>query len=264
MSHLLDKPSGKQSAQMEGVRKRFGDGAVDYSQQRDRQYGFVVQRQIVLDMLDGATGRILDVGCGPGVMLLDLLHRGFEIWGIDLASEMIHLADAKLQDDKSRRRVHLDIGDVEGLEFPDEFFDAAICMGVFEYLLSYDKAIKGLHRVLKPGGIAVITMPTRISPYNIVSGLIAPPYLLAKRALGLPAGSSFKTSRCLPRRLDRQLTAAGLRKLDSAYCNFIFYPLARLCPGISLALNKSMRRFSRSRLLGWLGTQYIVKCQRIV
>ena len=51
-------------------------------------------------------------------------------------------------------------GDIEkGLEFEDAAFDSIICIEVFEYLDNYQSAIDEIHRLLKPGGKAFISVP---------------------------------------------------------------------------------------------------------
>ncbi|MFH1353982.1 MAG: methyltransferase domain-containing protein [bacterium] len=45
------------------------------------------------------------------------------------------------------------------LPFPDAFFDSALCLEVFEYLENYQNAIAEIHRVMRPGGYAVISIP---------------------------------------------------------------------------------------------------------
>ena len=56
-------------------------------------YAARVRKQRVLELLDKRGdpegGRLLDVGCGPGIMVDDALQRGYEFWGIDAAPGMI-------------------------------------------------------------------------------------------------------------------------------------------------------------------------------
>ena len=244
------------------VHDQFDQTADAYCRTRKTDPFFEVQKKIVLGMLNQGGCRILDVGCGPGVMVPDLLKRDFEVWGIDLSEEMIRNANAVLPDDASRDRIHLDVGDVEDLQFPDQFFDAVICMGVFEYLSSYDKAIEEIHRVLKPGGMAVITIPTRICPYEIVAQTVAPLYRFAKRLLRRSrGGAGGRTNRCFPWRLGRQLKAGGLIKTARAHCNFVFFPLLEVLPRFSAILNRCLMPLSRVPLLNWAGRQYIVRCR---
>ena len=58
-------------------------------------------------------------------------------------------------------------GDIERLEFADDAFDAVICMGVLEYLPAYGRALSEICRVLRDPGIAVLSIPNRVSPYHL-------------------------------------------------------------------------------------------------
>ena len=44
----------------------------------------------MLEFFDKASGKVLDVGCGPGIMAKDLREQQCKFWGIDLSSEMIN------------------------------------------------------------------------------------------------------------------------------------------------------------------------------
>lgn len=210
----------------------FDGLAPQYVRERDAQPSFRAQKRIVLEMLEGVRGRVLDVGCGPAVMEADLLERGFEVAGVDVSAEMIRHGKARIAQHPLQARCHLRTGDVESLPYPHGFFDAVIAMGVLEYLPDYGPAIGEIRRVLRPGGVVVLTVPSRISPYRLLRSALD----LARRNAG------FVPNRCVPFLLDRRLAAAGLLKLDAAGCN--------------LGLHGALEGV---RAAPWLGTQYIVK-----
>lgn len=246
------------------VRAYFDGVALEYVRERANQYSFASQRDVVLDMLPAGCARLLDIGCGPAVMAEELLKRANEVWGIDAAAQMIAHGEARMQAHPAGSRCHLRVGDVEQLDFPDGHFDAIVSMGVLEYVQPYDRALAEMHRVLRSGGTAVLTVPSRVSAYHLVRQASESLRALAKRVLRRPPSqaSSFVTTRCVPWRLDRQLERAGLRKVDGRYCNFILYPLHELHSGASLALNRRLSGLANSKLGAWLGTQYVVKVQK--
>ena len=53
----------------------------------------------------------------------------------------------------------INFGDVNKLQFPDNFFDNIVCLEVFEYLATPQKAINEIYRVLKPGGKLILSCP---------------------------------------------------------------------------------------------------------
>src|SRR3954470_17500080 len=76
-------------AQVEAL---FDSLALEYVRERDRQVSFLSQKAIAIDFLGDVKGRLLEVGCGPAVMMPDLLAMGFEAHGIDVSCEMVRRA----------------------------------------------------------------------------------------------------------------------------------------------------------------------------
>jgi len=117
----------------------------------------VTQRAHVLDALGLQHGeRVVDLGCGPGLLALDMAHRvGMrgEVQGIDASHSMLALAARRCY---GKSWVQLALGDVAKLPYPDAHFDAAVCTQVYEYVADVDRALRELHRVLRPGARAVI------------------------------------------------------------------------------------------------------------
>lgn len=198
------------------IRQLFDGLALEYVQERDVQDSFLAQKRVVLEMLAGSTGRLLDIGCGPAAMTRDLLQRGFEVVGVDLSLEMLRHGMQRLAGHPLRHRCRLEPGDVERLRFADESFDAVLCMGVLEYLPAYGRAIGEIHRVLRPGGVAVISVPNRVSPSHLGLALLR----TAKRLAGRPL--PFVPNRCVPWLLDAQLARQGLPGVESRYCGAQF------------------------------------------
>jgi len=248
--------------QLAAIRSYFDSLADHYSAEREREHSWRAQRRLVLEMLDGCAGRLADIGCGPAVMAADLLERGFEVWGTDASPLMIERGQARLAEHPQARRVHLSVGDIEHLSHPGGFFDAAIAMGVLEYLPDYGPALAEIHRVLRPGGVVVLTVPNRLSQYHLSHSSVRRAARGVKRLLGRPARASerFVTNRCIPARLDRRLAETGFRKIEGRTCNFQIYPLHLLHPGLALAVNRKLGALDG--LPAWLGTQYVVKAQK--
>ena len=151
-------------------------------------------------VLASQRGRLLEVGCGQGVMLPDLLAMGFEVHGIDVSAEMIRSAEQRIAAHALASRCRLRIGDVERLRYPDASFDAVRSMGWLEYLPNYVTALHEIARVLKPGGHVVLTVPNQASAYHVARSS----YLTCRRLLGTRRAPSVASPR-LPWALDRAL-----------------------------------------------------------
>src|SRR3954471_24912899 len=107
-------------AKVEGL---FDPLALEYVREREQQFSFVSQKRIVMELLRGYRGRLLEVGCGPGVMLPDLLAMGFEVHGVDVSAEMIRRAEQRMASHTLGSRCRVSVGDVERLRYSEASFD---------------------------------------------------------------------------------------------------------------------------------------------
>lgn len=99
--------------------------------------------------------KILDIGCGTGLLLKYIINRPNNIvYGIDISSKMVEVTRKKLPK-KMKKNVH--IGDIEKLPFPDNFFDHVIASHVLQHVSNIKKALQEMKRVAKFGGKIWIT-----------------------------------------------------------------------------------------------------------
>ena len=117
----------------------------------------IAQRVRTLDLLAPRLGEhILDIGVGPGLLAYDLARLvgpDGRVVGVDVSADMVALAGTRLGD---MAQVELTVGDAVRLPVPDGAFDAAVSTQVYEYVPDMPAALAELHRVLKPGGRALI------------------------------------------------------------------------------------------------------------
>lgn len=117
-----------------------------------------VRRMIVGDLLcrylDPQTGdvKILDFGCGSGILVGELQGRGYNAFGVDVSDEAVEFG--RMQGVKN-----LDIQSGEFLGYPNDYFDAVLSMDVLEHLEDESWAIKEISRVAKPQGRVIVTVP---------------------------------------------------------------------------------------------------------
>jgi ubiquinone/menaquinone biosynthesis C-methylase UbiE len=246
-------------AQVEAL---FDSLALEYVRERDRQVSFLSQKAIAIDFLGDVKGRLLEVGCGPAVMMPDLLAMGFEAHGIDVSCEMVRRAQQRMAGHPLENRCSFAVDDVERLHFSEASFDAVLCMGVLEYLPSHARALAEISRVLKPGGVAVISIPNRVSAYHVGRDTYLGLRALERKLRGRRAPHSLSHNRCVPWTFDRALARAGLAKQASRACNFIFYPVQELMPRIGDSLNRALLRFSGAWFAPLIGAQYMVKAKK--
>jgi len=119
-------------------------------------------------------GKIMDAGCGLGKWVIYLKQRGYDIVGIDDSE----LAVAKMKSfDES---LQVELGNILDIHYPDSSIDAYISMGVIEHFEDGPTSVlKEAYRVLKPGGLIFVSVPTE----NIMRKLIRRPIRTAIYAI---------------------------------------------------------------------------------
>ena len=108
------------------------------------------------------TQRILDAGCGNGRNMHWFIQNKYAIFGIDLNEEAISLLKNKYPEMPSDR---FTVSALESTSFPDNYFDHIICSAVLHFANSTDqfnKMMKEMVRILKPGGSLFIRMTSDI------------------------------------------------------------------------------------------------------
>ena len=132
-----------------------------------RYPGQYVRHKRVLELIDdlgGIPGTVLDVGCGTGVLVCELLKRGHAVFGVDLSESMIARSRRMVAEvvPDHRDNSHLDTGDAEQLDFEASYFDIVVASGLAEYLESDELFFRECSRVLKPGGKVIISFRNRL------------------------------------------------------------------------------------------------------
>jgi SAM-dependent methyltransferase len=117
----------------------------------------VAQRRATLDVLQLAAGeRVLDIGSGPGLLAHEMAaivgHKG-GVSGIDTSEPMLEMSRKRCA---AQPWVEFRRADATQLPYPDNSFDVAVSTQVYEYVPDIPAALAELHRVLRPGGRAVI------------------------------------------------------------------------------------------------------------
>lgn len=110
----------------------------------------VVRRSLNSDGTGGPT-RILDLGCGPG-NLLDYLAPHGDTFGSDFSQDALRFCAGR-----GFRRLFR--ADFHSLPLRDDSFDLVTCIDVLEHLEDDRRAIAELVRILRPGGLLVVSVP---------------------------------------------------------------------------------------------------------
>lgn len=119
---------------------------------------------------------LLDCGCGPGSITVGLARRVApgRVVGIDINPSQIELAQSSAAE-QNVPNLRFETADIYALPFPDSSLDAVFNTSVLMYLADPVAALREIHRVLKPGGVAGIRNPDNEAQ------LCAPPDPLLQR-----------------------------------------------------------------------------------
>jgi ubiquinone/menaquinone biosynthesis C-methylase UbiE len=102
---------------------------------------------------DSLRGRILDVGCGTGMMLAAAAARGVATTGLDISD--VAVAQARVR----APGAEFHVGVAESLPFADGEFDVVSCVGSLEHVMDPARAVREMRRVCRPGGRLLIIVP---------------------------------------------------------------------------------------------------------
>ena len=109
---------------------------------------------------------LVEIGCGLGTDLFQFAKGGAITTGVDLTPNSVGLAARRFR--LENQPGTFTVGDAENLPFDDATFDVVYSFGVLHHTPNTAKAFREVHRILKPGGEAVIMLyHSRSSHYYI-------------------------------------------------------------------------------------------------
>jgi ubiquinone/menaquinone biosynthesis C-methylase UbiE len=136
--------------------------------------------------------KVLEIGCGPGIDLLQFARAGAEVHARDLTENGVKLARANLAREGHEGDIRQ--GNAEELDVESESFDVYYSNGVLHHTVDIDKAIAEAHRVLRPDGEAIVMLYNRYSWFNLVATLSGTPVEHAEK--DAPIVRRFSTREC--------------------------------------------------------------------
>ncbi len=117
-----------------------------------------------LDGFEARLGSLADVGCGYGAYAKALAYRlpSARIFGVDSSREYISEAARR---NRTENTLFL-LGDAEELPFKPGTMDLVLCSEVLEHVEDVRKALNEIHRVLAGRGRVVVTVPSKLFPFE--------------------------------------------------------------------------------------------------
>jgi 2-polyprenyl-6-hydroxyphenyl methylase/3-demethylubiquinone-9 3-methyltransferase len=148
--------------------------------------------------------RVLDVGCGGGILSEAMAARGAEVTGIDLSDRALKVAELHLLE--SGERVNYLQADAEELAHQQpSSFDVVACMEVLEHVPDPARQVGACARLLKPGGHAFFATINR-NPKSFLLAIVGAEYVLGM----LPRGTHEYARLIRPSELSSWCRRAGL------------------------------------------------------
>lgn len=259
----MDKPSEQWKREAATL---FESSVDQYATERESEPWYRTQLSFAMAAVAGRHGRVLDLGCAAGAEIAQLRAASFSVIGADFVEQMLRVARQRFAHDP---HVAVIRADAEFLPFGAGSFDVVFCLGVLEYVRSYEPSLLEIHRVLGPGGLAVITLPSRISICNVSSvateTVLSPIWRATKRMLGRARrghGPPHSRNLCVPRRFRALLSKLGFEPMDFATTGFFVEPLRLLWPQGHDRFASALEPLGRSRWFAWMGSQFMVVARK--
>ncbi len=222
--------------QYKKIEKYYDEYSTWYDDERiDGYYSFINEIEIDVVRKYGIDKKILEVGCGTGIILDQTTKFAREAWGIDLSPEMVGVTRAK----GLRARV----ASATKLPFKDNSFDVVYSFKVLAHIPDIETAIREIIRVVKPEGILILEFYNPTSMKHVTNKIMRSEEKVYTRF------DNYST-------IKRYLKSI---KLESVRGARIFFPHAKLytLPVIGNILTSLEKRAS-STLLSRLAGYFIV------
>ncbi len=178
-----------------------------------------LRTRFILEELPVRNPRILDVGCGGGILSEALARTGAQVTGIDLSQSSLEVARQHARQQGLKIDYRLESAEEAAGTEPGSF-DAVTCMEMLEHVPQPEKVVAACMRALKPGGLAAFSTINR-TPKAFLFAIVGGEYILHL----LPRGTHTYSKLIRPHELKSWAEASGLQ--FSKLASLIYNPLTR-------------------------------------
>lgn len=151
--------------------------------------------------------RLLDIGCGGGILSEAMAGLGAAVHGVDVVEKNIHAA--RLHAEEQRLAVQYEWSSAEALAARGEQYDAVLNMEVVEHVADLPLFMESCARLVRPGGLMVVGTLNR-TVASFLGAIVAAEYVLR----WLPRGTHHWRKFPKPTELERLLELGGMRVID--------------------------------------------------
>jgi ArsR family transcriptional regulator len=153
LSADLQRASEIIQEQKSKTRRFFNSIADDWDRLKQDVLGDFDLNRVILERASSCQVAV-DLGCGTGDLLVQLLDKAEQVIGVDSSSRMLDKARNRLS---GIRQADLRLGELEHLPLPNEEADLAVAHLVLRHIPAPMTAIRETHRILRPSGRFIIT-----------------------------------------------------------------------------------------------------------
>lgn len=174
----------------------------------ERGYQSVDTNKTAADGLQGK--KILDIGCGGGILSESMARRGADVTGIDLGTENLKAATLHAQQsglEETLRYQHIAV-ETLAAQMPAQF-DVVTCMEMLEHVPDPSAIVQACYDLLAPGGVCVLSTINR-NPKSYLFAIVGAEYVLRLLDRGTHDYAKFIT----PAELDKMALNAGFNRQD--------------------------------------------------
>ncbi|MBZ1392751.1 MULTISPECIES: bifunctional 2-polyprenyl-6-hydroxyphenol methylase/3-demethylubiquinol 3-O-methyltransferase UbiG [Psychrobacter] len=157
-----------------------------------------------------ADKKVLDVGCGGGILSESMARRGADVTGIDLGTEnlkaaTVHASQGGLE--STLRYQHIPVEELAKTHAGQ--FDVVTCMEMLEHVPDPSSIVQACYELLAPGGVCVLSTINR-NPKSYLFAIVGAEYVLRLLDRGTHDYAKFIT----PAELDKMATNTGFARQD--------------------------------------------------
>ena len=230
-----------------------------------RRWLHCIRRDWIIDALhrysspvNREAGTALEVGPGSGIYLPVLAGLFKKVYGSDIKDAYLKHARSLLREVDN---LYLVVDDIADSNLPEYSFDLILCTEVIEHIADSQAAIAQIRRLLKPGGVLVLSTPQRYSPLEMFAkvaflpGIIQLVHLIYRE----PVLDSRHINLMTETQVTNQLKTTGFSIVEQHKSGLYLPLIAEFTGGLGLSLEQFVEKKLHRSALDWLlWTQYYV------
>ena len=234
-----------------------------YNERTCEGLSYLTRKSILLELIEHApAGRLLDIGCGPGILTSELLNRGREVFSIDLSMRMLTNAQVSINENPHRIRAQFSNCEASKICFRDKSFEFVLCIGVIFYVEDYLAVMREIYRILKERGTAVVQINKTASPWLYRTMIPVYRWLKTKFTGKQYDKMKFKYNVFYYKRFLREVEQIGYRPERIEYYDYRIPFMDIIAPRLSVKLGKWLFYYRKNKMINWLSHGMLISLHK--